>query len=411
MPVESTILIQELSGEERRIELSGAALPDRGVEWGIEGRLVTKFYEGSQEALQQVLGPVLIPTDWKGMWRTPMLVSSPVLYSATKGATPERVVTAHVIAEIFESFAMAQRLCRVVWTNKTLKIERIGRMNFYRPTYERADDVGWSINWAWIAKTLDTQAPLKLRTDTDARAIAKLAIAFDLTAYIAETTPPKRTNKNVLNSATPFTIGDLETLAELPKLYADTLINKGKQAASAARRITALLDKAPKQPAEIVDRAVGVARETRVAFTGVVKSIGRLPAELASDDPNVGAVARAFGYTNAIGLSAQQSSADASVYEQYARKVLSSLDKNTSPKERAAPADILVVHLAKRGDTFATISLRYYGTISLAGTIARANGFKAFELSPTPGTALSIPSKTPSLTSTLPAKSQKPSGS
>jgi hypothetical protein len=104
----SVITIEERDGKKRKLELRGPGLPMQGAAYESENRLITEWMTGnSVEAVQQVLGPMLNPSDWEGVGRTTQLIGCPCIW--TDGAQ-EQITRADTLREHFETLATSVRL-------------------------------------------------------------------------------------------------------------------------------------------------------------------------------------------------------------------------------------------------------------------------------------------------------------
>lgn len=62
------LVIEQLAGARRRVELDADDLPDQGAESGVEQRVQTRWAPGAAEPVVQVLGPRHLPMTLRGLW-------------------------------------------------------------------------------------------------------------------------------------------------------------------------------------------------------------------------------------------------------------------------------------------------------------------------------------------------------
>ena len=72
----TSILIEEVTGQQRSVELVGSGMPKQGAAWSSLLKVVTTWYTGNDQATQQVLGPRDPPSKWEGRWARTMLSRS-----------------------------------------------------------------------------------------------------------------------------------------------------------------------------------------------------------------------------------------------------------------------------------------------------------------------------------------------
>ena len=140
----SSLVIEELSGDKRVLELVGSGLPFQGATWTSALRVITKWYPGNNaEATQQVLGPIELPSDWEGKWSTTRLIATPCRFR--QQGTDQLVTRASSLRTAADLlFSSGQRL-RVTWgagsTSDARWIVREGRAVEWAFPHDRMDDI------------------------------------------------------------------------------------------------------------------------------------------------------------------------------------------------------------------------------------------------------------------------------
>jgi LysM repeat protein len=146
--------------------------------------------------------------------------------------------------------------------------------------------------------------------------------------------------------------------------------------------------------ADSLELALEASQIGRVATLQINRTqdlIGQTPPELLSSVQTPSAVARATAYVGATQKSLAQAGKAAHAVSVVSRLRRAASDPTAARIDKASPSDSVATHLAKATDTFASISVRYYGTADRAAAIAKANGVASFRVSPKPGTKLVIP--------------------
>lgn len=440
--IASTVIITELNGLKRTLTLTGPSLPKRGTTWGSETRLKTKFVNGNPEAVQHVLGPSEMPTDFEGMWRTTQLVQAPAAFVDETGN--RRLVTrASTLVDAFEGIARAGSRLRVVWsTDDGRSILREGRISTISFPFDRFDDVAWKCSFQWVSRGATTQKVVSFKNEQQEAGIATaLRTLTDVLGTIAGAAIRSSDPTNEL-SASNASLGQLESLSRnfaLQQLVRGQVgvavgvgfgfgsssgfgvganTGFGLGIASSSRfgsnagfmaGITASVQVAVVQVqssivatqafgADSVEQAAEaayVARQCGVLMNGTLDLLGQIPPELYSSVATPSAICTASGYveqtSSAIAAAAQQ----ALVLGRAARQKLSAAGKGNAQADRASANDAVATVRTKASDTFASISLGQYGTADRGAVIARANGFPSFRVAPGAGVLLVIPALTP----------------
>src|SRR3954466_4299054 len=117
LPVDSSSLtIEELTGERRKLELRGPGLPLKGAGWEGSQNVKTTWYPGNGiEATQQVLGPKEEPSEWEGEWNRTRLGRTPCLFTDGAG-TPTKVTAPSFLIDLMDDIRIRGTKLRVTWT-------------------------------------------------------------------------------------------------------------------------------------------------------------------------------------------------------------------------------------------------------------------------------------------------------
>lgn len=145
-------VIQELTGDERRLALGGRALPSlvngQGtVAFGIEVKTKKTTYPGNANSTIQVLGPSFDDTVISGIWKERFL-SDQIEASGFPDLTDgDGVVTPAQLVAAFYSLAKSGNAIRVSWG----PVVREGVLKKFVDTWYREQDVGWEATFEWNA--------------------------------------------------------------------------------------------------------------------------------------------------------------------------------------------------------------------------------------------------------------------
>lgn len=155
------LVIEQLAGARRRVELDADDLPDQGVESGIEQRVQTRWAPGAAEPVVQVLGPRHLPMTLRGLW---------------DGATTRFEDVASIVETMTAIVADGVRV-RLVWGEVW---RRDGLLLKFTPRWELATMVGWELELETHHGEGASSQALRLRAqqtraDADGAAVALLA--------------------------------------------------------------------------------------------------------------------------------------------------------------------------------------------------------------------------------------------
>ncbi len=435
--IASTVVITELGGLNRKLTLAGAGLPTRGTTWAGETRLKTKFVNGNPEAIQHVLGPSIAPSDFEGMWRTTQLLGTPAKFVDESG-TEQIITRASTLVQALETISLSGSRLRVTWSSddgrSILREGRIGQFSF---AFDRFDDVKWKCNFQWVSRGNTSQKVVTFKGEqTDAGVNAALRAIIDILGTIAASAIRSSDPTNEL-SASNSSLGALESLSpnySLGSLMSGRIgasvgvgfgfgasagfgfgsntgfglgvsssssfgvVNSGFMAGiTASVQVTvanmqASVVATQAFQADSIEQAAAAAQIARgmiAQLNATLNLLGQVPPELLSSVPMPSAIARATTYVEQTRAAVQAAEQQAIALGRIARRKLAS-DPNTSRIDRANANEAKVIR-SQAGDTFASISLREYGTPDQGSVIARANGFASFRVAPGGGVRLIVP--------------------
>lgn len=169
--VAPSFVVEEITGSQRVIELTGRALPYQRVAWATSTRTKVTWYPGNPEATIQVLGPEREPTTATGMWKDRFLPQQVRAQGFTELSDPA-TVTAEALVRAFESIVIAGNSVRVQWGS----VVRVGVLTRITPTWVRPQDVEWEMEFTWSASEATT---LRRAADTPRSSRALMREALD----------------------------------------------------------------------------------------------------------------------------------------------------------------------------------------------------------------------------------------
>jgi nucleoid-associated protein YgaU len=392
----SSIVIEELEGQKRTLTLNGPALPLRGATWGGEMRLVTAFPPGrGGEATQQVLGITEAPSDWEGTWNTTRMVAAPsVLRSSGQN---QDITRAFTLMTVFEEIIRAGALLRVTWATENRKLEREGRVGSYKFPIDREDDIRWNASFVWTSRgsgnAVSPVAQAEENIEASLRAIN--GTLADIQSVIVGS-PVQSLELTTPNGASFLTLGQLEQIASAPRDFAQQIGNTAVFLQSNVSRAIGVVETIRDQPSQVAEIASTTSRQVQNEMLDIRKRLGRIPPEtLVEPGSSVSTVARTSSYFASIGGKTNKTVQQTIAVQNAARKNIRAGDARRSG-DQADPSDVIETVFVRKGDTFAGIALKYYGTADLASELARANGFPAYQVSPPVGKRIIVPAFTSS---------------
>jgi nucleoid-associated protein YgaU len=387
----SSIVIEELEGQKRTLTLIGPALPLRGATWGGEQRLITAFPPGrGGEATQQVLGAVEAPSDWEGTWNTTRMVSAPSLLKS-KGQE-QQITRAFTLMSVFEDIARSGSLLSVTWATEDRKIGREGRIGPYKFPIDRADDIRWSASFVWTSRGSgnETSPIAQASENIEASVRAINGTLADIQSSIVGA-PVQSVSSGIPGGASFVTLGQLEQIASAPRAFAERIGTTVAALRSNVSRTVGIIETARNQPAQVAEVAATTARETQTEMLSIQQRLGRIPPEVqVQPGTPISGVARTASYFASIEQKTQNAIRQSIAVQNAARKNMRAGDARRT-EDQASAQDVVETVFVRKGDTFASIALKYYGTADLAPALARANGLPAYQVAPAVGKRIIIP--------------------
>lgn len=410
MAAPSLLVFQESTGKRRKVELRGAGLPFAGVSWPGNMRVTTTWYPGNGiQATQHVIGPTEGPTTFQGEWNTTRLIRDPVLYSEN-GQPVQEIARAFSVYELFDTLRRSGSEFEVTWAiDGDRRIRRIGRITSFDPTFDRSDDVRWSLELEWLSRGA-AQRPVVIRDDDLIAQSRKLIIAAEKTINSIQNNALRSARSTIRSGSierigprrdkipTRFNLGKLEALADQAEASLNSFTQVAKNVVGRVKKLGEIIVKVRDLPFGVASQAIDIGANAVAVAAQFQAEITRTPDELWSTTGKRSTIAllRNAKYFRGSAADAGQMAASAATYLAAARKRRSALLAGTRVGDRAGSSDILAVHIVKQGDTMFTIANKYYKDPGKASVVAKANGLPGYQITVEVGTPLIIPTLTAS---------------
>lgn len=344
-----SILIRELTGSQRSVVLRDRALPHRPVAFPREQIVKKTRYQGNPVATVQVLGPEHGPLEMAGCWKARYIAAAVSLWGFDDLWSEGDAVTPEIMVLAFDRLLAGGNLLEVSWGPEV----RRGVLSRFEPSYQRVEDVDWSVTFTWTQAGSAEAPRATAAPDTQSDSEAALSGLEDTMARIPTSILPNVTTallalETVAREAMLTLMGGVAAVSGIPSVGLDQFQRIASSASAVAEACGALAT-------ATVDASI----ETLVA-----------------DGPVAGAVA------------AQCWAMDAGA----AALVLAvvAIGARESVRGRVV-SDYLAVVILRRNQTLRTLALEYYGSADAWTTIADANGLTASN--PPVGTLILIPAR------------------
>jgi len=384
---------------QRILQLRGSGLPHRPAAWKSGNRLNTTWYPGNgDEATQQNMGPIEMPSNWSGEWRYRMLSRTPAKYTNTGNMSEliDIIQPVTLVQLIEEMFRGGHRL-RVIWfqggdgpQSKAL-IMREGQAKEWEFPVERAEDIQWNIQWEWQSRGRGAYRPVEVKDESVETKLADMRAKAQ--AILDQDIVDRRTQNTAKLQPNNFTLGQLEALANYPNQLQKVGRTRILQFASTAQKIVDIANKVKGLPFAVSNSVLELTRTTVQQGTQFISQISRVPPELM----NQKTMARDLLYaTKNFGRSVENTrvlmrsvmEADLALRKVNTQVALAGI-KNVRNSGKAK--DIVKLHVVKSGDTPVSISIKYFGDPDHVADIMRANNLPFYQVRLKPGIALVIP--------------------
>lgn len=389
----STLVIEELAGQKRRLDLRGPSLPFMGASWKTHQQVVTTWNQGNAiEATQQVLGGQFVPSEWEGHWSRVLLGRVPALYSEGGVISQTNIVEPATLREVFESINLSGIRLRVRWVSMTSAgairtIVREGRLTDFEANIDRITDIAWKMSFDWVGQGQSLQKVVATRAADRAAKANELAETTNLLAGYAALQKWISSNPRLPGSTKKGLIGQLQKLAAAPNAILEDVGRSMQRLTTQLSDLGDAIAAGRSVPAQLQGTGLQIARNTLAQVQKFRDDLTARPAELNTRDLELAAYTRAQRHFWGADVQAR------SVARKSVELTLSVSNpklrstQNTSDQQRM----VLAVHRVKEGETLPTISRDFYGTAEHAVDIARANHLVPWQVRMPIGVAIIIP--------------------
>lgn len=398
----SEIVIEELTGQKRKLHLFGAGLPKRGASWPGKLRLVTTFYPGNiAQGSQQVLGPVEPPSQWQGEWNTTRLARSPAVLESSAGR--QEIVYADVLREVLEDIFRQGSLLNVLWLvdperddgSRARQIVRTGRASDWDFAYDRIDDIVWKVSFEWTGRGA-AQDKVALRSDgASTQSLQALDLCLIAVDEAVNNTKIQSLKRAIPNSANQLSLEQLGQMLDAPTKLMKSFSQSCNAISNRLRKIGDLIGKARNIPYTLLTQQADIALTAVQTASSFYDNCTRTPPDSYDLQQSLSSTVRAASYfkggLDAANTMTKQSS---DMFWAVQRALAKRAGTGEDGKGEAAASTgqfRTVVHLVHAGDTLISISRKYYGTPDGVVDIATANGLPIKTTEPTVGRVLIIP--------------------
>lgn len=347
--------------------LKGRALPYSPVSWERTLRTKVRYYAGNPVATQQVLGTEESNTTFAGTWKDRFILGSVVV----DGSTTE-IDSAEKAVALFYKLQSAAKLIRVQWLSEV----RTGLLVRVTPNYQRAQDIGWELEFEWQSRD-DQVAPRNIaETGKSGDLVSFLDRVEDIAALVPLAADILASNVasivSTINRVRDI-VGDLVQVLRI----AETVVNLP---ATVLGSIRSNLESLEREVADLMRRITGP-RSSALDQA----SAQRLKGD--TSDPRFsqrGAAVRSSADTQELTFEVWRRSLALSV----SNLLYESQTQVAAIERRSQPETTRMITVREREDLY-SISRRFYGAPDFANFLAFANRLNSVVVPP--GTQLRIP--------------------
>jgi nucleoid-associated protein YgaU len=360
------LVIEELSGDQRYVELIGRALPTGGP-LVFEGhqRVETTWYPGNPIASQQILGPSEEPTEITGTWKDRFIAATDqygqsVVQAGAVKVNMQSVVDVTDAVNLLDDIRRKGQLVEVSWEH----LRRRGILKKFRHSWKNIHDVEWAMTFEWQSQG-ETLAPSVMpepdQTDITTTLQAK---ASSLTTSVNPLLATVALLASAVASVTGFVENVLNDVTDLIDI-AQAIVNLVMAPIEAAKHAIATLNKVSADAKDTMQAAEQRVAAAFVAAPSPAKQALISPASAPA--PAFGQVLSAHVYIRGVKLQARQ-------IRGYAAQQIALLSA------RAGVTSSSAVFVASADDNLRDVSTRFYGTPNQWRDIAAHNGLRGSRL-------------------------------
>lgn len=397
----SSVTIEEVTPNGRKVVLIGPSLPFQGAAWGGTNRLSTNFNPGNGvSATQHVLGPTEKPSSWEGVFRRTLMGKTPSTYTDESGVS-NQIVSPVILRDLLESIFRRGFLLRVTWTQTRasdgvpFSTERLGRCADWDFPHDRIEDIAWKAEFHWISRGNEQQNAVAIRESDLQATFVKLDISMnELSTQVQLLTGIQKQGIKFPNAK--LTLGQLQALANAPTAIVKSVTDSLQRNVNKIRDAVGVAQSFRKAPYDIINTVLASAKNSIATANQAVDELSAIPPEASTVKSNVSDITRAttyFGESQGRIRDVARQSAAAQL--DFVSSANTSQVESTGGKKNgnnATPTITQSVYISKAGDTPQTISIKFYGNPSGDVSILQSNNLPLNTIALPTGKILIIPS-------------------
>jgi hypothetical protein len=394
----SSIIIEELDGSKRKVELKGPSLPFVGASWKSKHSVVTTWYPGNGAmATQHVLGPQEAPSSWEGVFRRTLMGKSPS--TVTEGDTTSTITHPATMRDLLDEIFFTGVRLRVSWVTVAAdgtrgSVVREGRATDWEFPTDRIHDIAWKVTFDWYGRGAVVQRVVATRDQDLGGANAQLVSAMEA-AVLQMVDPFNTAHLRVPKAASRFNLGQLEALVAYPGKLVSEFTRNITKITSTLNQIGGIVNTAKNLPFAIANTALSSAQNSLAVSHQFYDALTRTPVELYTTRRKLKDISKTAEF---FGKSVEQSQAIAANAHDLGvalRRPASSNMGRPVPAVKKGTATrastVLAVHVVRAGENLVILSQRFYHSPDNAVDIAKANNLPWHIIRVAQGTVLMIP--------------------
>lgn len=371
----SSLTIEELTGQKRRLVLKGGGLPLKGASFAASTIVATTWNNGNAEGTQQVLTSQEDPSDWEGVWRTTQLIGTPSEYEGPEGHA--KVGLASELERLVDSIRLSGQLLRVTWATDvqrtqpggapgqlhTLKKVRLGRITKFDAKYATIDDMQWSATFEWVSRGEVAPKSVDFRGDDLIASVRDAILKQDSVAKAVALSELRALKSNGFRNksfANQFTLGQLEQVEKGLVASVDSFADAANAVSRRLKGIGDVILTGRAVPVDVASHALDVANNAVAIVTQFVDQVSQKSPEQQILGSKVSTLTRTASYASGVQTQAQLMQAANVRLAQQARLRRSSLGSQSQPLvNRPKGGDVLTTHFVRDGETMVSIADKY----------------------------------------------------
>lgn len=396
----SYIVLRELTGPQRAIELDGRAGPFAGVEYSGTMRAQITHYPGNPTASMQVLGAMEDPTTMTGRWKRRFFGANEfdsgaeAVFRITDGSGTRTLLEVPDMVQAMDGIRRGGQMLEVVWA----EVVRVGLLRKFSVKYQSRMEVEWTLEFEWVSQgdvTVETLRRQDNLSDVEqqlATAVGRLLEQMDVAP-----SPERVSGMTDIPASLPDGIVSLEPAGATQDLFREGASSMAPGGASLPQAIAAFIQDQTigQEINKLIVGYAGVRNEVAAYVTAAADAgnatrgiIGRLFG-IAHDAQHLWDVTQAtvpeawFGVVDAASLGVADVLA-MTVFTRRAgarvREVRNFAYRKKDDLARVLEPDMHAIFIAQAGQNLREVSTKYYGTPDGWRFLRQYNNLESSEL-------------------------------